>query len=121
MVVFVSVPLDLPACDARLVGEDVAVEELDLGLGRWVLAHLGVRILIRHKVADADELTILVAHCQHQRCHTHQILVWDLRPVGWLNLFFFFQNFGRPKKASRENKGGRRRSERMVKERKKGV
>ena len=76
------IPIDLELGDSGLLGEDVAVEALDYGLGGRVLVELGAVILHVHVVADAQELlAVLVAARQQDGGDAHDVIHWQLAVI----------------------------------------
>lgn len=76
------IPIDLELGYAGLLGENVSVQTLNDGLGRWVLVELRAIILDIHVVADAEELlAVLVAAGEEDGGHADDVVDWQVAVI----------------------------------------
>lgn len=81
------VPVDLELGHARLFSQDVSVEALDGGRGRWVLIEFGAVVLDIDVVSNAEELlAILVGTCEQHSCDAHDVRHWQLIVIWRISL-----------------------------------
>lgn len=82
----INIPLDSEAGDARLLGQDVAANLLNDGLGGRVGSQLLSLVLVVHIVSDADELAAVVSACQEDDSDAEDLSVGDALGVGGVGL-----------------------------------
>lgn len=81
-----TVPFDGEASDSRLLGQHVAPNLLDDGLGRRVGVELIGIVLVIHVVANADEFATIVRASQQDDSNTEDVCVWDAARLGGISL-----------------------------------
>jgi len=81
-----NIPLDGEAGDAGLLGQDVAADVLDEGLGGRVVGELLRVVLVVDVVADADKLAAVVGARQEDHGNTEQLVDGDALSIRGLGL-----------------------------------
>lgn len=82
----VAVPFDSEAGDSGLLGEDVAADLLDDGLGGRLVDQLLVGVLVADVVADADELPAVVGASEQDDGDAKDLGCGDVGGVGRVGL-----------------------------------